>query len=224
MQRDSGRFDRFVRDYWGYYRELEQDFLATRKYVSFDTLNFATYSMEYLKLFQAVCSEIDVVGKAMAFAANDSFSPDDRQNNIFKWWFEIQDTYFLTKKAGGMSSGYATKVTLPDSCCTFLNSIELRPWKSFRTEWYRDAKDRKRIRARFDSTPAWWSSYNKVKHSRMSPTVNPGDEANYTKANLGNVLSAFAGLFLLETAYMETIGTENDYSVFNDRSCLFEVR
>ena len=96
MQRDSGRFDRFVRDYWGYYRELEQDFLATRKYVSFDILNFATYSMEYLKLFQAVCSEIDVVGKAMAFAANDSFSPDDRQNNIFKWWFEIQDTYFLT--------------------------------------------------------------------------------------------------------------------------------
>ena len=96
--RDTKRqrfFKAFIKNYWKYFRELEGEFLQTRKYVEFCEENNATFSIEYLKLYQAVCSEIDVVGKAMAKVANDSFKPDDKQNNIYKWWFEIQDVFLL---------------------------------------------------------------------------------------------------------------------------------
>ncbi len=32
----------------------------------------------------------------MAKVANDSFKPDDKQNYIYKWWYEIQDVFLLT--------------------------------------------------------------------------------------------------------------------------------
>ncbi|WP_147271344.1 hypothetical protein [Eggerthella lenta] len=72
-ERSAEMFRGVEKNYWEYYRELEDDFLATRKYVSFHEANASTFSLEYLKLFQAVCSEIDVVGKAMAAACNQEF-------------------------------------------------------------------------------------------------------------------------------------------------------
>lgn len=82
IQRDSDLFKAFSKNYLEYFLELEREFLQTRKYVEFCKDNNATFSIEYLKLYQAVCSEIDVVGKAMAKVANDAFKPDDKQNNI----------------------------------------------------------------------------------------------------------------------------------------------
>ena len=96
IKRDSALFRTFMKNYWDYYRELEKEFLNTRKYVEFSTGNNSTYSIEYLKLYQAVCSEIDVVGKVLAQIANPSFRPEDRQNSIYKWWYEIQDAFLLT--------------------------------------------------------------------------------------------------------------------------------
>ena len=82
IKRDTVLFKAFIKNYWEYFRELEGEFLQTRKYVEFCKENNATFSIEYLKLYQAVCSEIDVVGKAMAKVANASFKPEDKQNNI----------------------------------------------------------------------------------------------------------------------------------------------
>ena len=56
----------FVRSYWDYYLELEEEFINTKKYVAFEKANGKTYSLEYLKLMQAVCSEIDNVAKYIA--------------------------------------------------------------------------------------------------------------------------------------------------------------
>ena len=95
IKRDSDLFKKVVKNYWEYYRELEDEFLLTRRYVDFTENNFATYSVEYLKLYQAVCSEIDVIGKAMAQVVDPSFKPEDKQNNILKWWFKIQNEYLL---------------------------------------------------------------------------------------------------------------------------------
>ena len=91
IKRDTVLFKAFIKNYWEYFRELEGEFLQTRKYVEFCKENNATFSIEYLKLYQAVCSEIDVVGKAMAKVANASFKPEDKQNNIYL----IYITYFL---------------------------------------------------------------------------------------------------------------------------------
>ena len=56
----------FIKSYWNYYLELEQQLYDIRKYVDFDRKNNNTFSIEFLKLLQAVCSEIDVVAKVIA--------------------------------------------------------------------------------------------------------------------------------------------------------------
>lgn len=75
-------FNAFIRGYWEYYRELEDEFLVTRRYVAFDEENYSVYSIEYLKLYQAVCGEVDTLGKEIAHMVNEEFKPDDKQNNI----------------------------------------------------------------------------------------------------------------------------------------------
>ena len=104
-ERSAEMFRGVEKNYWEYYRELEDDFLATRKYVSFHEANASTFSLEYLKLFQAVCSEIDVVGKAMAAACNQEFKPESSANNIYKWWYEIQEMYRCYEDAKSAVTG-----------------------------------------------------------------------------------------------------------------------
>ena len=63
----------FIKSYWEYFLELEEQFLETKRFVAFDKANAKAYSIEYLKLYQAICSEIDVVGKEIAVAINPQF-------------------------------------------------------------------------------------------------------------------------------------------------------
>lgn len=224
LKRNHNSFEQFVYGYWSYYRELEDDFLATRKYVSFDPANYSTYSIEYLKLYQAVCSEIDVLGKSMAYAINHSFKPEDRKNNILKWWFEVQDSYCVSPEQGIAYIENQPTDKLYEAACLFLGVTEIVPWRSFRTEQYIAKDNSTRIRAVNSSVPAWWSSYNKVKHNRISLTINKNEKPNYSKANLGNLINAFGALYLLEKSYMESIGTQDDVESFFDQSRLFVKR
>lgn len=230
MKRDSQQFKRFIREYWSYYRELERDLLATRKYVSFEPVNYSTYSLEYLKLFQAACSEVDVLGKTMAYAANNNFQPDDRRNSILKWWFEIQDAYHFPESQKSAACPQQNAPALSDSSCTFLDELTIKPWESFRTEWYltqgsQRRGTQRRIRcAEKSAPPSWWTSHNKVKHNRTSPAKETSGKTYYHEANLGNVISAFAALYILEMSYMASIGTKNDLEAFADYSQLFEKK
>ena len=71
--------DEFCKYHWEYYLVLEKDFLETERYISFDlgdnylyddreTTNIGnsmTFSNEYIKQYQTICSEIDVVMKSI---------------------------------------------------------------------------------------------------------------------------------------------------------------
>lgn len=72
----------FVKSYWDYYLEMEAQFLDSKKFVAFDDTNAKTFSVEYLKLYQAVCSEIDVVGKEIACNVDAAFKVDNNTNKI----------------------------------------------------------------------------------------------------------------------------------------------
>ena len=52
-------FQDLVSQYWKYYLALENRFLETERYVEFDLSNGMVYSMEYMMLFQTICSEIE---------------------------------------------------------------------------------------------------------------------------------------------------------------------
>jgi len=49
--------------YWQHFLALEADFAVTSRYVEFSHLNFAAFSVEYVKLLLAAGSEIDVLCK-----------------------------------------------------------------------------------------------------------------------------------------------------------------
>lgn len=136
IQRDTDLFKAFIKNCWEYFRELEAEFLQIRKYVEFCKENNATFSIEYLKLYQAVCSEIDVVGKALAKVANASFKPEDKQNNIYKWWYEIQDVFILTDGPFTYMNPTAKPDCFPlsDYKCLLVDEIEIQPWQKFRVE------------------------------------------------------------------------------------------
>lgn len=69
----------FCKHHWEYYLVLEKDFLITEQYVSFelgnnylynkqkssDKGNSVTFSNEYIKQFQVICSEVDVILKSI---------------------------------------------------------------------------------------------------------------------------------------------------------------
>ena len=211
----TDQFKLFLRNYWNYYRELEDELIQTKRYVEFTEKNFKTFSVEYLKLYQAVCSEIDVLGKALASEENVNFKPDDRQNNIYKWWYEIQN---LTIENDDKPAHY---IHLHEYECSFMDEYRITPWSDFEIVKAPDVNGRIRYNlAPGKTVPKWWSSYNAVKHNRTLVPKNAG-EINYARANLGNLMKAYAGLYVLELLKMQKSGNKNDREAFADFSRLF---
>ena len=113
MAKELSETSTFISSYWNYYLELEEAFKQTQKYVAFDRHNDRTYSVEYLKLIQAVCSEIDVVAKEIAVHFDPGFHKISRPN-ISHWGYVIVNNMPQITKA-----------------CVFLtNGYEVTPWKT----------------------------------------------------------------------------------------------
>lgn len=212
MKNNSESFKQFIANYWNYYIELESEFLSVRKYVDFHKDNFNTYSVEFLKLYQAICSEIDVIGKAMAQEVNPAFKPQDKSCNILKWWYEIQYKYTIPSNNG--------EISLIDATDCFLDSFDISPWKKFVSETYYDRNGKIRYKSN-STTPKWWNEYNEVKHNRTSKISAESTKINYTKANLKNVCYALTALYFLEIAYMNYLGTQDDLEAFFNDSKIF---
>ena len=175
--------------YWKYYISLENQFMETGRYVELDYVNNGkTYSVEYLKLFQAVCSEIDVIGKVLATILNEMFSAS-KNTGINEWWYYISeaDPTFIDRK------------------CMLFSEHEVQPWKNYIVIENPNNQAKKyildeSIRPK-SKTPSWWNDYNSVKHNRTGQYEK--HSTNYVKANLKNLLHAFAALYTLEVKVME---------------------
>lgn len=174
----------FIRSYWNYFLDLESQLIMTKRFVDFDRNNNNTFSVEYLKLLQATCSEIDVVAKIFADKYDANFKKV-KNKNIQKWGYVIQSVFSDIEHI---------------SVC-FNNDYEIIPWKNWRYEQYLDKSNHMRYRLKSGKeTPAWWTAYNKVKHERTS-NYNNG-QMNYVRANLGNLILAMAALYVLEELFL----------------------
>lgn len=185
--------EKFIKKYWNYYLRIEEEFYNTRNFVEFSEDNFGTYSIEYLKLYLSVCSEIDVVGKYIAKSFNNSSKP----NNIMEWWKEIIEKLKFENKY------------LYDVEISFIDIKTIIPWENFNYPNNPNA-----------NSPAWWRTYNDVKHNRTEIDKDTHKEF-FTQANLQNVISAFAGLYVLEKSYIKSIATEEELKLIQ-KSKLFE--
>lgn len=82
------------------------------------------------------------------------------------------------------------KIAIQNESVDFTNQgIILLPWKNWTS----------------DNAPVWWTDNNKVKHHRTEiyRKTNTGVETiNYTRANLKNVMSSLAALYIIEEYYI----------------------
>ena len=204
LEKNHEKCKQYIKSYWVYYTELEKQMLETRRYVDFSEDNFQTYSVEYLKLYQAVCSEIDVFAKTLATELDPDFDSD--KSNITKWWFVIQDWYEKQEI----------------KAVSFCKEFELNPWENYKTEWVIGKKKQRYCRiVKEDNikTPEWWDAYTDVKHKRT--VLDSKGILNYKKANLKNLSSAFAALYILERCFFNEIADEINLQTMG-RSLLFE--
>lgn len=100
----------FMRDYWRYYRTLEEKLIATSTYVEIDVDNYTAFSNEYALLLQSTGAELDNFFKVYC-----GFQLSDRKN--------ISDyaQYLLTTYADIVNQ----MVIIPD------RAIALQPFKGW---------------------------------------------------------------------------------------------
>lgn len=197
--------DEFIKNYWNYYIELENQLLQTKKYVEFNKSNYKTFSIEYLKLLQATCSEIDVVSKIIAEDYDENFKKLDNKN-IQVWGLYLHKVF----------------PDIEEIAVTFLNEGTIIPWKNWDYETFYDKSGRFRYRLKKDKeTPVWWTAYNKVKHERIFPYGE--GKTNYSRANLENLILAMSALFILETLFIEKMTETQELPNVFQSSKLFEI-
>ena len=99
--------EEFCKVHWEYYLVLERDFLATERYVSFElgdnylytsasvlnAENSLIYSNEYIKQYQAICSEVDVIMKSICkeFGNTSAEKMPDYTTDILQRWPNIKN-------------------------------------------------------------------------------------------------------------------------------------
>lgn len=194
---------KFVKSYWNYYIELEQQVWETRRYVEFSKKNNRTFSMEYLKLLQAICSEIDVTAKVIATYINPAF----KGSTINHW-------------------GYALQQQFPNiqNCTVIFNEdYNVQPWKNWRyVSEVKEKNGKKTAAVKLDckaKNPQWWTSYNKSKHKRTSMYNN--FNTNYERANLKHVVESLSALYIVEKLFSAYIFEKEGIDIKVDESRLF---
>lgn len=116
--------EEFCQSHWSYYMVLERDFLDTERYVSFDLgdnntydgkeikdfANSEVFSTEFVKQYQAICSEIDVILKTICkeFGCEKAESMPEYTEKVLNKWQDIAEQRVK------------------------MNSIELRPFQNWR--------------------------------------------------------------------------------------------
>lgn len=192
----------FDERYWGYYLNLESDFINTQRYVAIDIDNYFAFSMEYAKQYQTICSEIDVICKQYCSHFKNTYNP----KNILGYAQVI-----LAKRPDLKSRVVKVKS---------ISAITLNPW----SDWNSDLNDPLNGKNPNNTSPMWWTSYNKVKHIRT--TVDSNGKEFFKQANLINTLSALAGLFALEMFFYKDLvladGIHN-ITIPNRVSTLFSI-
>ena len=68
--------------HWQYFIVLDSDLDNVSRYVQINSDNYETYSIEFVHIFLAICSEIDTVAKILCKKFDTKFDPLNKKNNI----------------------------------------------------------------------------------------------------------------------------------------------
>lgn len=87
--------EEFLTNYWRYYLNIENSVIDLEKYITFDERNYSCFSIEFIKIIQVVCSEIDVIAKLITsekdmFGYKSFLANDDKYKEIKNSKTELQ--------------------------------------------------------------------------------------------------------------------------------------
>ena len=63
--------------HWQFFESLDNDLHSLSRIIEFDRDNFATHSVELVRLYLSICSEVDVVAKLLCARIDHSKTPDN---------------------------------------------------------------------------------------------------------------------------------------------------
>lgn len=126
----------FINTYWKQYELLEKDFLKSSEYVRISKFNYSTFSDRYVRLFLAICSELDSVIGSFCEYLNEDMEKKNLYNFISKINYIIDEYPKLNQTRVVTKYPYDTINIVPFSKVSENNSTD------------------------------WWHDYNEVKHRR----------------------------------------------------------
>ena len=157
----------FIKLYWNYYKQLEEDFFSTNNYCSIDVNNGEAFSIKYQQLILSIGSELDVICKEICKLIKNE--KQDKNDDTKK----ILDVRFMKDYKDLIFEKFPTFQRESISIWQF-GIQKLMPWQNF------DPKTKK---------CDWWETYNTLKHNRTT-----GD--NYKKANQKTTLNILCALYI----------------------------
>lgn len=138
----------FYKTYWSYYIQLEKEFFETELYCDIDPLNQDAFSVKYMQLYLAICSEIDVVFKALCKAVDQDQIPD----KMPKYIKIINDAYPTFKDESVKFLG-----------CEYEDRI---PWESLlegeSPKWWKIYNNIKHRRNDINDGKSWYKYANQI--------------------------------------------------------------
>jgi hypothetical protein len=124
--------------HWNYFLLLEDELVGISRFVELSEDNYKAYSIEFVRLFLSICSEVDVVAKLLCKEADSVIfdkTKGSHDPNMGTYRFVINSKF---------PGFHEAHVKIP------LYNLSFVPWDNFKA----------------DSSPTWWSEYNGVKHER----------------------------------------------------------
>lgn len=129
----------FVTNHLNYYKILEEDFVESLRYVELSEANFNTYSNEYVKQLQSICSEFEILMKYYCRTLNS----ESRVKNIVDW----ERVLFSVENQLELFTVSLEVQNLED---------RLKPF----VDWMYESDNNR-------NAPFWWKDYTSIKHNRI---------------------------------------------------------
>lgn len=192
--------------FWPIYQKLEEEFKELSYYISIDRKQLKTYSIKIADLILRTVAECENI--ASAICKNNKMKFIDKKGHIRKSVYfneyidELNKVFKLDKK---LVNPIFNNIDSSAFDC------KLRPFR----------KETLKVSGKEKEIIPWYNAYNKIKHDRVK---------NYKQANLENLITSLAGLFMLNIYLKNEIFYEQDdydhkkiISRIEDFSDVFEI-
>lgn len=172
--------------FWPIYQKLEEEFKELSYYIAIDRKQLKTYSIKIADLILRTVAECENI--ASVICKNEKIKFTDKKGHIRKSVYfneyidELNKVFKLDKKL-------VNPIFNNIDSSTF--NCKLQPFR----------KETLKVNGKEKEIIPWYNAYNKIKHDRVK---------NYKQANLENLITSLAALFMLNIYLKNEVFYDND--------------